>query len=479
MFLSYNVFLKTDIIMIMKQVLKRTDTIMAACLSALLFSWLPVSANSALQYWEGSDASGVMTTDQDCPVVVGHETLTFMLDDAKEPDSMDRFAAEYTFVNPSDLQVTASLAFPFGSRPFYLTSSASYDDPSLYRVLVNGEEIEPAVRYTWLGTEKFSVGKDLARLRDGYIEDAFFRKDLPVYQYTLHFSLEDEGMFEESGCYIQAETDVINDPARIRYLLSGDFAGYGNDQSRAYIVMSLSQKKQDAVVYTFGQESDFAFTSFRTTENTPREMQGSCTVTKTGEMTYEEYVMANKPADLAISDIDHYNALTEMFRSDEDFRFIMPDLYGYEGGLMKWYTYQLAFGPGETLTNTVEAPIWPSVDASYEEPEYEYRYLLSPALGNAGMLTGRLCKGRELLQGTLRQTAGRGTVLYNVQHCRAEEKNEWDCICYHRLLCLPAAGFPSSDLPDRKADQKDLHKKVKAAADQRLCCISGVQKQKA
>ena len=352
---------------------------MAACLSALLFSWLPVSANSALQYWEGSDASGVMTTDQDCPVVVGHETLTFMLDDAKEPDSMDRFAAEYTFVNPSDLQVTASLAFPFGSRPFYLTSSASYDDPSLYRVLVNGEEIEPAVRYTWLGTEKFSVGKDLARLRDGYIEDAFFRKDLPVYQYTLHFSLEDEGMFEESGCYIQAETDVINDPARIRYLLSGDFAGYGNDQSHAYIVMSLSQKEQDAVVYTFGQESDFAFTSFRTTENTPREMQGSCTVTKTGEMTYEEYVMANKPADLAISDIDHYNALTEMFRSDEDFRFIMPDLYGYEGGLMKWYTYQLAFGPGETLTNTVEAPIWPSVDASYEEPEYEYRYLLSPA----------------------------------------------------------------------------------------------------
>ena len=379
MFLSYNVFLKTDIIMIMKQVLKRTDTIMAACLSALLFSWLPVAANSALQYWEGSDASGVMTTDQDCPVIVGHETLTFMLDDAKEPDSMDRFAAEYTFVNPSDLQVTASLAFPFGSRPFYLTSSGSYDDPSLYRVLVNGEEIEPAVRYTWLGTEKFSVGNDLARLRDGYIGDTFFRKDLPVYQYTLHFSLEDEGMFEESGCYIQAETDVINDPARIRYLLSGDFAGYGNDQSHAYIVMSLSQKEQDAVVYAFGQESDFAFTSFRTTENMPREMQGSCTVTKVEEMTYEEYVMANKPADLAISDTDHYNALTEMFRSDEDFRFIMPDLYGYEGGLMKWYTYQLAFGPGETLTNTVEAPIWPSVDASYEEPEYEYRYLLSPA----------------------------------------------------------------------------------------------------
>ena len=100
----------------MKQMIKRVKMFMAAASAALLFSWLPVSANSALQYWEGSDASGVVTTDQDCPVVVGHETLTFTLDDAKEPDSMDRFAAEYTFVNPSDLQVTASLAFPFGSR---------------------------------------------------------------------------------------------------------------------------------------------------------------------------------------------------------------------------------------------------------------------------------------------------------------------------------------------------------------------------
>lgn len=42
---------------------------------------LPVSANSALTQWGGKDVNGVVSTDEDCPIVVEHETLTFNINE--------------------------------------------------------------------------------------------------------------------------------------------------------------------------------------------------------------------------------------------------------------------------------------------------------------------------------------------------------------------------------------------------------------
>ena len=46
---------------------------------------------------------------------------------------------------------------------------------------------------------------------------------------------------------------------------------------------------------------------------------------------------------------------------------------------MRWYEYTLTLEPGQTLTNTVIAPLYPAIDAGYTPSIYTYTYLLSPA----------------------------------------------------------------------------------------------------
>ena len=96
----------------------------------LMFSLLavPASANSAQTQWRGTDATGAIVTENDCPLIVEHELLTF--DIGQFPESYyrevsdylaysGRVTAEYTFYNPADYSVDATLVFPFGAIPDY------------------------------------------------------------------------------------------------------------------------------------------------------------------------------------------------------------------------------------------------------------------------------------------------------------------------------------------------------------------------
>ncbi len=343
-------------------------------LTVFLIPVLPVSANSANTHWNGSDGTGALSTDEECPVIAEHETLTFSLTDSSS--ATDRFAAEYVFHNPSDMHISAALAFPFGSPPHYGSGKRGENDESLYHVLVNGEEIEPQLRYTWTSGD-FSLERDLPKLRDSYLEDDFYRPDLPVYRYRLHFSVEDEGKLAK-GFYINARNVVRDEPAKIRWLIDDKLSGYGQNEKETHFQLILNHPEEDAVIYTFGSEGEFAFT-YQTTESNPTKLKGTCTLIEKEEMTYEQFVMANKPADFEISDIDHYNALTEMLRENAGFDLFLAGLFNYPYGLMKWFAYSLEFEPGETLTNTVQAPSYPYIDTGYDETVYEYRYLLSPA----------------------------------------------------------------------------------------------------
>ena len=46
---------------------------------------------------------------------------------------------------------------------------------------------------------------------------------------------------------------------------------------------------------------------------------------------------------------------------------------------LRWYEYEISIPAGGTITNTVTAPIYPSMNTRYEPPIYMYTYLLSPA----------------------------------------------------------------------------------------------------
>lgn len=332
-----------------------------------------VRANSALTNWNGTDAAGILTADEDCPIVVEHETLTFTLSDGGK--TADRFAAEYTFHNPSDLQIEAELSFPFGGAPGYYRSEGPYDNTSLYHVFLNGEEITPQVRYTFIDYRQFDVEKDLKLLQDTYREDPFFHPGLAVYEYRLHF--ETDPTILDQGFYINTSADLKNSPEQVRYLFDTDRGGYQTGTEGSRIMISLDEAVQDVVLYTFGEEVQLDW-SYQTTEKEGKETDGSCQMEKARQLTYEEF-LREKQTEEEILPIDYYNAVTDYFNLEDTGKIFLPRLEYMEQRLMKWFRYTLTFAPGETLTNTVEAPSYPYIDAGYEDEVYGYRYLLSPA----------------------------------------------------------------------------------------------------
>ena len=47
--------------------------------------------------------------------------------------------------------------------------------------------------------------------------------------------------------------------------------------------------------------------------------------------------------------------------------------------LMSWYDYTVVMKPGETVQNSVKAPLYPDIDQSYNPPVFTCNYLLTPA----------------------------------------------------------------------------------------------------
>ena len=118
-----------------------------------------VSANSARTSWSGVDSTGSYVTDEDCPVTVEQELLTFDLtefpenyyqDESSFLDYSGKVTAQYTFYNPADYTVTARLAFPFGGFPDYgfenydetMDTLVYADDTQKYAITVDGKEID-------------------------------------------------------------------------------------------------------------------------------------------------------------------------------------------------------------------------------------------------------------------------------------------------------------------------------------------------
>jgi len=210
-----------------------------ACMFVLPLS---VNANSGPDSWSGTDANGVIVTGDDCPIVVEHENLVFDLSEfpleyyhSKKSYEIysGRVSAEYTFVNPTDQEVRVSLVFPFGTTPDY--AYYDFDDPDAfhdwekYGVTANGEAVSATVRHTLsYYAHSFSVEQDLPLLHEGYMEDAFYRPDLPVTKLVWEISDVDHEKYGAAFAGVQLSCD----PDRTRIWME---SCNGGDTHEGYI----------------------------------------------------------------------------------------------------------------------------------------------------------------------------------------------------------------------------------------------------
>lgn len=349
-------------------------------------------ANSAQRHWSGTDSTGALVKDKNCPLVVDKELLTFDVREFPKNyyNSTEEFlaytgkvTAEYTFRNPADYTVTATLVFPFGNLPHY--GEYIYDSPTdkhiavsdteKYGVKVNGKLIKATVRHTLknIGTP-FSLDEDMPKLTDGYISDGFFRPDLPVW--VQQYSVEGIGAENQAAT---AAFVLREDSSKTRVLWEEKS---GIATLKDGIRMSGWTKTGDTLtVYIFGEPpKDGIAWSLYENGACKKKIDGTITLKCSEQMTFWDFVFREYDNNSGISESDWYNAQVA-FLNDGSKDLMYGGIYTEKSSfsLMRWYEYTLTLEPGQTLTNTVTAPLYPAIDAGYTPSIYTYSYLLSPA----------------------------------------------------------------------------------------------------
>lgn len=367
---------------------------------SLLFSMLlpmvvlPASANSAEMEWGGIDATGAILTGENCPLTVEHELLTFKIEHFPESDyrEADDFltytgsvTAEYTFYNPADYTVNATLVFPFGAVPDYtpirdrntktILSSA---DIEKYKITVDGQTIDRTLRHTLTSRgEQFEPDKDMAKLHDGFMPDRFYAPDLPVtaYYYTP------SGVDTETYPAARAAITVSTDPTRTRLYMMNQSGG--EVLENGFRMSGRINSDEPFILYVIGQPpAQMPEWKFYENGTCTKEIEGHMIETAVESLSLRDVLLQKYDPASGILDYDWYNAMVTAL-NDAGYTYGVirstSDDLDISHRLMRWYQYELTLAPGQRLVNRVTAPIYPDINGRYEPPIYTYTYLLSPA----------------------------------------------------------------------------------------------------
>ena len=374
----------------------------AACLLAALLAAgtvgatakISAHANSAPPYWRGTTAAGVIVTGEQCPIEVEHELLTLNIPALPQTsyssqEEFERYSAsvtaEYTFYNPTDMDVEMSLAFPFGTRPEYTfagydaaTGQSSYfDDTARYAITADGEAVEREVRHTYQ-PYAFNV-ESMYLISDEKRENDFFKPDLPVtkYNFTLTFPKnKNSGVAEFELKYNPSRTKILCSHFRAEETVNGNlhlylYADRGDNSHLTF----TSVGEAPEILAMRVREDSVSWAS----ENW-KEMKGASVDELPAERTtFEQYVESARPEE--IGEVDFYNGVLDLFAPYASSSYWSQGFFNAEPSrlsahdFMRWYTYSLRIPAGECLTNTVTAPLYPTIN----HRGCEYEYLLSPA----------------------------------------------------------------------------------------------------
>ncbi len=356
-----------------------------ALLLLVSMSAAPAFANSAQSYWHGTDATGAMITDGDCPITVEKELLTFDLGQfpenyyREEADFLKydaKVKAEYTFYNPADYTVEATLVFPFGGEPDYGEAFAYADK---YDITVDGEPVDYTIRHTlFFPDEQFKLDEDLENLHDGYMKDDFYRPDIPVTLFTYQASGVDLETYNAASAAFMLNADEARTRVYFQNCNGGRSLEDGGVQLESWV-----EPEKLMEVYVIGEPLE-PMIDWKFYENgaCETEIEGTMTLVGTESMMLKDFAMAEYDAKYGVLESDWYNAIITLLRNCSWGGGAIPAFdvnFNMSHQLMQWYEYDIVIGPGERIVNAVTAPIYPAIDSDYEPPIYKYTYLLSPA----------------------------------------------------------------------------------------------------
>ena len=360
---------------------------------------LTALANSARRIWYGVDMTGTVVKDENCPIEVENEQLTFDIKEfpkryyEEKADFINyngKVTAKYTFYNPADYKVTAKLVFPFGYYPEYGPDEYDeknqvykrIDDTAKFDIKINDKEIKKTLRHTLYYSENvFDVHKEMSMISDGFIKDDFYSPELSVTKYVYEISGVDKKLYNREV----AEIEIPAFDGKRRYCLEQSYGFTTNDKGNTRIGVD-AENGEEVEFYVIGEPvKDLPKWKFyESSSNESKEIKGEMQLKSTSKMTFKEFALTSYDKGGQILESDWYNIIVELYKQAtvENSGAIFISVYDTGErlkSLLRWYEYEITLAPGEKITNTIEAPMYPTIDEEYDPDIYRYNYLLSPA----------------------------------------------------------------------------------------------------
>lgn len=270
-----------------------------------------------------------------------------------------KVTAEYTFYNPTDLIVTATLAFPFGTQPDYASlyddetqAFLTFADTQKYDITINGEAIDKEIRYTLKPNgAQFKLSEDLPRLSDTYIADAFYSPTMTVTKYTyIVGGANKEGLIDKetyNAANVAFDWDGGDGKSKIYFPEQSGFHtqkdgdgrfGMWADNGDIFSVYVIGQPLSTPLVMKCYQDGGV---------EDKEEIAGIVSLTNTETMTLEELALENWKEETGVSKVDWYNAVVAAFnegsKGNPTYNYIYPDSNGlnmsaerFMNSLMRW-----------------------------------------------------------------------------------------------------------------------------------------------
>jgi hypothetical protein len=218
-------------------------------------------------------------------------------------------------------------------------------------------------------------------LIDGYIKDDFYSPKLPVTKYTYEISGVDKELYKLATAGIE----VHPFDGKRKYYLEQSYGFTTDDKGRVRMGITAENGKE-VELYVIGEPTkempEWKF--YESSSNESKEIKGEMQLKYTSKMTFKEFVLAKIDKNGQILESDWYNVIVRLFNQNtvSNAGAIFMNVYDIEdisNSLMRWYEYEITLNPGEKISNTIEAPMYPTIDEEYDPGVYRYNYLLSPA----------------------------------------------------------------------------------------------------
>ena len=360
---------------------------------------LTAIANSARRIWYGVDMTGTVVKGENCPIEVEDEQLTFGISEfpnsyyEKKGDFLKyngKVTAKYTFYNPSDYKVTAKLVFPFGYYPEYGPDEYNeenqmckrIDDTAKFDIKINDKEIKKELRHSlYYSDYDFDIHKEMSFLIDGYIKDDFYSPELPVTKYVYEISEVDKKLYNREVAGIE----IPPFDGKRKYYLEQSYGFTTNDKGNTRIGVGAENGEEIEFSVIGEPVKDLPKWKFyESSSNESKEIKGEMQLKSTSKMTFKEFALTSYDKGGQILESDWYNIIVELYKQAtvENSGAIFISVYDTGErlkSLLRWYEYEITLAPGEKITNTIEAPLYPTIDEEYDPDIYRYNYLLSPA----------------------------------------------------------------------------------------------------